>query len=114
MKTYTRYLEVKEQYPDTIIFVRVGDFYEAFDADAVTVSEESSLVLASVPVGEGETRRRVKMCGMPYFAVESYIRTLTNRGYYVGLVDELEKGGQREGPDEDAPMPDEPGLPVLE
>ena len=101
MKTYTRYLEVKEQYPDTIIFVRVGDFYEAFDADAVTVSEESDLVLASVPVGEGETRRRVKMCGVPYYAVKSYIRTLTNRGYYVGLVDELEKGGQREGPDED-------------
>ena len=105
MKAYTKYLEVKEQYPDTIIFIRVGDFYEAFDADAVTVSEELNLVLASVLVGESETRRRVKMAGMPYYTIDSYVRTLTDKGYYAGLVDVLEKGSQREGPD--APLPDE-------
>ena len=62
-----QYLELKRQYPDAILFFRLGDFYEAFDADAEIVARELDLVLTSRPVGKGQ---RVPMAGIPYHAVE--------------------------------------------
>jgi len=62
-----QYLELKRQYPDAILFFRLGDFYEAFDEDAVIVARELDLMLTSRPVGKGQ---RVPMAGIPYHALE--------------------------------------------
>ncbi|HOG60669.1 MAG TPA: hypothetical protein PKX76_05085, partial [Flexilinea sp.] len=61
-----QYLEIKKQYPDTIVFFRLGDFYETFDEDAETTSRELDLVLTSRNVAKGV---RVPMAGIPYHAV---------------------------------------------
>jgi DNA mismatch repair protein MutS len=63
----SQYLALKQQYPDVILFFRLGDFYETFDQDARIVSEVCDIVLTSRPVGNDE---RVPLAGVPYHAVE--------------------------------------------
>ncbi|MBO5554668.1 MAG: DNA mismatch repair protein MutS, partial [Solobacterium sp.] len=73
-----QYLSVKEQYPDTLVFYRVGDFYEMFFDDAKTASRELDLVLTGKSAGVEE---RIPMCGVPHHAVQSYVQRLVMRGY---------------------------------
>ena len=61
-----QYLDVKKKYPDTIIFFRLGDFYETFDHDAEIASRELDIVLTSRVVAKGS---RIPMAGIPYHAV---------------------------------------------
>jgi len=63
-----QYLEIKRQYPDSILFFRLGDFYETFDQDAETTSRELDIVLTSRGVAKGT---RIPMAGIPYHAVEN-------------------------------------------
>jgi len=90
-KTYTpmmtQYLKVKEQYEDTLIFYRLGDFYEMFFEDARIASRELELVLTGRDAGVEE---RVPMCGVPHHSVKGYIERLVERGYKVGIVEQLE------------------------
>ena len=90
-KTYTpmmmQYLKVKEQYEDTLIFYRLGDFYEMFFEDAKIASRELELVLTGRDAGVAE---RVPMCGVPHHSVKGYIERLIERGYKVGIVEQLE------------------------
>ena len=65
-----QYFETKQKYPNTILFFRLGDFYEMFFSDAVTVSQELELVLTSRACG-GEDK--APMCGVPYHSAEGYI-----------------------------------------
>ena len=81
------YIEVKEKYPDTIIFYRLGDFYEMFFEDAELVSHELELTLTGRSAGLDE---RVPMCGIPYHAYESYMQKLIERGYKVAICEQLE------------------------
>ena len=81
------YLEVKDKYPDTIIFYRLGDFYEMFFDDAELVSHELELTLTGRNAGLSE---RVPMCGVPYHAYESYMQKLLDRGYKVAICEQLE------------------------
>lgn len=81
------YLEIKEKYPDTIIFYRLGDFYEMFFEDAELVSHELELTLTGRNAGLEE---RVPMCGIPYHAYSSYVTKLINRGYKVAICEQLE------------------------
>ncbi|HXF69571.1 MAG TPA: DNA mismatch repair protein MutS [Thermoflexus sp.] len=81
-----QYLDLKRQYPDAILFFRLGDFYEAFDEDAEIVARELDLVLTSRPVGKGQ---RVPMAGIPHHAVEPYLARLVERGYRVAIAEQV-------------------------
>ncbi|MCD6401394.1 MAG: DNA mismatch repair protein MutS [Anaerolineales bacterium] len=81
-----QYLTIKRQYPETILFFRLGDFYETFDHDAETISKELDIVLTSRNVGKGT---RVPMAGIPHHAVESYLSRLIVKGYHVAICDQV-------------------------
>jgi len=81
------YLEVKKQYPNHIVFYRLGDFYEMFFDDAKTVSRELELTLTGRDCGEEE---RAPMCGVPYHAADVYIARLVAKGYRVAVCEQME------------------------
>lgn len=81
-----QYLEIKKQHPDSILFFRLGDFYETFDQDAEVASRELDIVLTSRPVAKGV---RVPMAGIPYHAVESYLSRLIDKGYHVAICEQV-------------------------
>jgi DNA mismatch repair protein MutS len=81
-----QYLDIKRQYPDTILFFRLGDFYETFDHDAEITSRELDIVLTSKPVGKGV---RVPLAGIPYHAVENYMARLIEKGYHVAICEQV-------------------------
>ncbi len=81
-----QYLELKRQYPDAILFFRLGDFYETFDEDAEVVSRELDLVLTSRNVAKGV---RVPMAGVPYHAVDTYLARLIEKGYRVAIAEQI-------------------------
>ncbi len=85
---FAQYLRIKEQYQDTILFYRLGDFYETFFDDAHTVARELDLVLTGRDAGK--KMGRVPMAGIPYHAAESYIAKLIDRGYKVAICEQLE------------------------
>ena len=80
------YVELKDKYEDTIIFYRLGDFYEMFFEDALLVSHELELTLTGKQAGLDE---RVPMCGIPYHASEIYIDKLIKKGYKVAICEQL-------------------------
>ena len=82
-----RYIETKEQYPDCILFYRLGDFYEMFFDDAIKVSRELEITLTGKDCGLEE---RAPMCGVPHHAAESYIARLIAKGYKVAICEQLE------------------------
>ena len=73
-----QYLQIKKEHPDIFVFFRLGDFYEVFFEDAVTVSRELELTLTGRNAGLEE---RVPMCGVPHHAVNIYIEKLVDKGY---------------------------------
>ncbi len=81
------YLEMKEAYGDCILFYRLGDFYEMFFEDAVTVSKELELTLTGKSCGLEE---RAPMCGVPFHAAETYINRLVGKGYRVAICEQVE------------------------
>ena len=81
-----QYLEIKEKYEDTIIFFRLGDFYEMFFEDAMTASHELELTLTGKNCGLEE---RVPMCGIPYHAYKSYLDKLIEKGYKVAICEQM-------------------------
>ena len=82
-----QYFQVKENYPDTILMFRLGDFYEMFFDDAKTVSAELELVLTGRDCGQEE---RAPMCGVPFHSADSYIARLVAKGYKVAICEQLE------------------------
>ena len=81
-----QYLDLKAQYPDTILFFRLGDFYETFDEDAEIASQELDLILTSRPVSKDV---RVPMAGVPHHAVDGYIARLIEKGFRVALAEQV-------------------------
>ncbi len=81
-----QYLEIKRDYPGTILFFRLGDFYETFDEDAETTARELDIVLTSRPVGKGV---RAPLAGIPYHAVDSYLARLIQKGYHVAICEQM-------------------------
>ena len=90
----TQYLKVKEKYPDTLVFYRVGDFYEMFFEDAQTASRELDLVLTGKAAGVEE---KVPMCGVPHHAVSSYVQRLVQRGYKIAIVEQMQDPKEAKG-----------------
>ena len=83
-----QYLEHKKNYQDCIVFYRLGDFYEMFFDDAKIASQELDLVLTGRNAGQED---RVPMCGIPYHAANGYIQRLTQKGYKVAIIEQLEE-----------------------
>ena len=81
------YLNTKEQYKDCILMYRLGDFYEMFFDDAITVSKELELTLTGRDCGLAE---RAPMCGVPYHAVDAYVARLVEKGYNVAICEQME------------------------
>ena len=81
------YLNTKEQYKDCILMYRLGDFYEMFFDDAITVSKELELTLTGRDCGLAE---RAPMCGVPYHAVDTYVARLVEKGYNVAICEQME------------------------
>ncbi len=81
-----QYREIKEKYPDTILFFRIGDFYETFEHDAELISRELEIVLTSRSKS-GENR--TPLAGVPYHAADGYIAKLVGKGYKVAVVDQV-------------------------
>ena len=81
-----QYLEIKRKYPDCIVFFRLGDFFETFDADAELIARELNVTLTSRPVGKDT---RVPMAGVPHHAINGYVARLIERGYRVAMADQL-------------------------
>ncbi|MDX9710185.1 MAG: DNA mismatch repair protein MutS [Trichloromonas sp.] len=82
-----QYLEIKEQYPDAILFFRLGDFYEMFLDDAVTASRVLDITLTSRNKGAAE---EVPLCGIPYHSCQPYIARLVEHGYKVAICEQVE------------------------
>ena len=97
-KKYTpmmqHYLKMKEENPDSILFYRLGDFYEMFFEDAKLVSQELDLVLTGRSAGVEE---KVPMCGIPFHASNSYIQRLVKKGYKVAICEQLEDPSSAKG-----------------
>jgi len=85
---YQHYVEVKEQYPNALLLYRVGDFFECFFQDAVTISRELELVQTSKE--GGKELGRVAMTGVPHHALERYSTMLVEKGYAVAICDQVE------------------------
>jgi len=81
-----QYLDIKRQHPQAILFFRLGDFYETFDADAELVARELDIVLTSRNVAKGV---RVPMAGVPHHAAESYLAKLIERGHHVAICEQV-------------------------
>ena len=89
-----QYLGIKEQYKDSILFFRLGDFYEMFFDDAKLVSEELELTLTGKDYGQKE---RAPMCGVPYHSCEAYIARLVAKGYKIAMCEQMENPAQARG-----------------
>lgn len=88
------YLQMKEEYPDCILFYRLGDFYEMFFEDAKTVSKELELTLTGRACGKDE---RAPMCGVPFHAADIYIARLVEKGYRVAICEQMEDPKEAKG-----------------
>jgi DNA mismatch repair protein MutS len=89
-----QYLKIKQQYPQAIVFFRLGDFYETFDEDAKLTSRELEIVLTSRSMGKAH---KVPMAGIPYHALDNYLARLINRGYKVAICEQVTKPGETRG-----------------
>lgn len=81
-----QYLSIKKQYPDAIVFFRLGDFYETFDEDAKLIAKELDIVLTSRKVSKNQ---RVPMAGVPHHAADNYVARLIRAGYKVAICEQI-------------------------
>ena len=89
-----QYMETKKEYPDCILFYRLGDFYEMFFEDAQVVSKELEITLTGKSCGQEE---RAPMCGVPYHAVDGYLNKLVSKGYKVAICEQVEDPKEAKG-----------------
>ena len=88
------YMELKEKYPDCLLFYRLGDFYEMFFEDAEKASKTLDLVLTGRDCG---LEKRAPMCGVPHHSVDNYIARLVDQGFKVAICEQLEDASQAKG-----------------
>ncbi len=81
-----QYFQIKKDYEDTLLFFRLGDFYEMFFSDAITASRELEITLTGRDCGQEE---RAPMCGVPYHSAETYISKLIKKGYKVAICEQV-------------------------
>jgi len=89
------YIEMKEQYPHTVMLYRLGDFFEAFFEDAELISRELELVLTGRD--GGKTVGRIAMAGIPHHALDRYANQLVEKGYSIAVCDQMEAASEAQG-----------------
>lgn len=89
-----QYMSIKEKHKDSILFFRLGDFYEMFFEDAITASKELEIALTQRDCGND---KKAPMCGIPHHVSEAYIAKLVEKGYKVAICDQLEDPSQAKG-----------------
>ncbi|RMG73937.1 MAG: DNA mismatch repair protein MutS [Nitrospirae bacterium] len=82
-----QYFDIKKDYPDAILFFRLGDFYEMFGEDAKTASKILQITLTTRDKGKEQP---IPMCGVPHFSAEGYITKLIKAGYKVAICEQVE------------------------
>ena len=82
-----QYLDIKKLYPGTLLFFRLGDFYELFNEDAIAGSRELEITLTA---RQKESKNPIPMCGVPYHAAAGYISRLVKKGYRVAICEQTE------------------------
>ena len=94
-----QYLEIKANNPDSILFFRLGDFYEMFSDDARVASKELDLTLTSRDRGKHAkpAEEQIPMCGIPYHASDAYIARLISKGYKVAICEQVEDPATAKG-----------------
>ncbi len=90
-----QYYEAKQAYPDTLIFFRMGDFYESFGEDAKTIARELEITLTAR--GKDKSGERMPLAGIPYHAIDTYLPRLINKGYKVAICEQLEDPKKAKG-----------------
>ncbi len=90
-----QYYEAKQTYPNTLIFFRIGDFYESFGEDAKIISKELEITLTAR--GKDRAGQRMPLAGIPYHAIDTYLPKLINKGYKVAICEQLEDPKQAKG-----------------
>ncbi|MEO0456281.1 MAG: DNA mismatch repair protein MutS [Cyanobacteria bacterium P01_A01_bin.114] len=90
------YAEVKDQHPHALLLYRVGDFFETFFQDAITIARELELVLTSKD--SGKNIGRVPLAGIPHHALDRYCAALVDKGFAVAICDQVEDPAQKQGP----------------
>ncbi|MEB3355740.1 MAG: DNA mismatch repair protein MutS [Synechococcales bacterium] len=93
---FRQYVAVKDQYPHAIVLYRIGDFFETFFQDAITVARELELVLTSKEAGK--EIGRVPLAGIPHHSVERYCALLVEKGYAIAICDQIEEASKAQGP----------------
>ena len=86
-----QYLEIKKQYPGTLLFFRLGDFYELFNDDAVIGSRELDITLTA---RHKDSKNPIPMCGVPHHAAAGYISKLVKKGFRVAICEQTEEAGK--------------------
>ena len=88
-----QYVNMKEEYKDSILFYRLGDFYEMFFDDAILASKELDITLTGRDCGLEE---RAPMCGVPFHSVEGYIARLVSKGHKVAICEQFKSADTKE------------------
>lgn len=91
---FQQYFGLKREHPNCLMLMRVGDFYEAYGEDAVSVSRDAEIVLTAKEAGAG---KKVPMSGVPFFSLDTYLRLLVSTGHRVALAEQLEDARQAKG-----------------
>jgi DNA mismatch repair protein MutS len=89
-----QFTAIKQQYPDAIVMVRLGDFYEMMGEDAERAAPVLEIALTSRPIAKGE---RIALCGVPYHAADRYIAKLIAAGFRVAIADQMEDPKKAKG-----------------
>lgn len=88
---FRQYLEIKKHYPGTLLFFRLGDFYELFNEDAIIGSRELEITLTA---RQKDSKNPIPMCGVPHHAAANYIARLVKKGFRVAICEQSEPGGK--------------------
>ena len=89
-----QYLSVKDQYPDSLLLFRLGDFYELFNEDAITAAKVLEIALTS---RDKNSPNPIPMCGVPYHSARSYIAKLIDHGFKVAICEQMENPREVKG-----------------
>ncbi len=92
-----QYFDIKERNTDSILFFRLGDFYEMFGDDALTASKELDLTLTTRDRRSEDPDERIPMCGIPYHSAEAYIGRLIAKGYKIAICEQMEDPATAKG-----------------
>ncbi|MDJ0702362.1 MAG: DNA mismatch repair protein MutS, partial [Leptolyngbyaceae cyanobacterium MO_188.B28] len=93
---FRHYVDIKDQYPQALVLYRIGDFFETFFQDAITIARELEIVLTNKHAGESVGK--VPLAGIPQHALDRYCALLVEKGYAIAICDQVENPALKEGP----------------